>query len=207
MTVPSLTVNHDPDDAGNTAWDSPTTVVTLDAVTKRYRNAHVLNDVTLRLDGPRIHGLLGRNGAGKTTLLRILAGQALATAGTVHVFDDAPYENRKVLRRTATITEGQRYPDAYSVASVLTAARLHYPRWDDALAHVVSEIQRIQATYGDDAFAMLSGVSLTNEKSYLVGKFARLALHTANLDYNGRFCMVSAGAGNKKAFGIDRAAN
>ena len=63
------------------------------------------------------------------------------------------------------------------------------------------------AAHGDDAFAMLSGVSLTNEKSYLIGKFARLALHTANLDYNGRFCMVSAGAGNKKALGIDRNAN
>src|SRR5262249_56077862 len=79
--------------------------------------------------------------------------------------------------------------------------------WDDALDRVVAEIRRIQEAYGDDAFAMLSGVSLTNEKSYLVGKFARLALGTANLDYNGRFCMVSAGAGNKKAFGIDRAAN
>lgn len=79
--------------------------------------------------------------------------------------------------------------------------------WDDALNRVVGEIRRIQATYGDDAFAMLSGVSLTNEKSYLVGKFARLALHTANLDYNGRFCMVSAGAGNKKALGVDRAPN
>ena len=79
--------------------------------------------------------------------------------------------------------------------------------WDEALSTVVSEIQRIQATYGDDAFAMLSGVSLTNEKSYLIGKFARLALHTANLDYNGRFCMVSAGAANKKALGIDRASN
>jgi assimilatory nitrate reductase catalytic subunit len=54
---------------------------------------------------------------------------------------------------------------------------------------------------------MLSGVSLTNEKSYLIGKFARLALQTANLDYNGRLCMVSAGAGNKKALGIDRASN
>ncbi len=54
---------------------------------------------------------------------------------------------------------------------------------------------------------MLSGVSLSNEKSYLIGKFARLALHTANLDYNGRFCMVSAGAANKKALGIDRNAN
>ncbi len=79
--------------------------------------------------------------------------------------------------------------------------------WDEALSQVVSEIQRIQATYGDDAFAMLSGVSITNEKSYLVGKFARLALHTANLDYNGRYCMVSAGVGNKKALGMDRAPN
>ena len=79
--------------------------------------------------------------------------------------------------------------------------------WDQALDRVVWEIRRIQADYGDDAFAMLSGVSLTNEKSYLVGKFARLALHTANLDYNGRFCMVSAGTGNKKALGIDRNPN
>jgi assimilatory nitrate reductase catalytic subunit len=79
--------------------------------------------------------------------------------------------------------------------------------WEQALDRVVTEIKRIQATYGDDAFAMLSGVSLTNEKSYLIGKFARLALHTANLDYNGRYCMVSAGTGNKKALGVDRSPN
>ena len=51
------------------------------------------------------------------------------------------------------------------------------------------------------------GCLLTNEKSYLVGKFARVALKTRNLDYNGRLCMVSAGAGNKKAFGLDRGSN
>jgi assimilatory nitrate reductase catalytic subunit len=79
--------------------------------------------------------------------------------------------------------------------------------WDAALDRVVAEIRRIQSAHGPDAFAMLSGVSLTNEKSYLVGKFARLALGTANLDYNGRLCMVSAGAANKKALGIDRASN
>lgn len=79
--------------------------------------------------------------------------------------------------------------------------------WDDALDRVVGEIRRIQSAHGRDAFAMLSGVSLTNEKSYLVGKFARLALKTRHLDYNGRLCMVSAGAGNKKAFGLDRASN
>lgn len=79
--------------------------------------------------------------------------------------------------------------------------------WDYAMEKTVSEIKRIQAEYGNDAFAMLSGVSLSNEKSYLSGKFARVALKTKNLDYNGRLCMVSAGAGNKKAFGVDRISN
>jgi assimilatory nitrate reductase catalytic subunit len=79
--------------------------------------------------------------------------------------------------------------------------------WESAMSKVTSEIQRIQGAHGNDAFAMLSGVSLSNEKSYLVGKFARVALKTANLDYNGRLCMVSAGAGNKKAFGMDRGSN
>lgn len=79
--------------------------------------------------------------------------------------------------------------------------------WDTALDRVTAEIQRIQQTYGKDAFSILSGVSLTNEKSYLMGKFARVAVKTSNLDYNGRLCMVSAGAGNKKAFGLDRTSN
>lgn len=79
--------------------------------------------------------------------------------------------------------------------------------WETAMSRTVNEIKRIQSTHGNDAFAMLSGVSLTNEKSYMIGKFARVALKTANLDYNGRLCMVSAGAGNKKAFGLDRISN
>ena len=36
---------------------------------------------------------------------------------------------------------------------------------------------------------------------------SRIALGTANIDYNGRLCMVSAGAANRMAFGVDRAAN
>lgn len=77
----------------------------------------------------------------------------------------------------------------------------------DAIPRVAAEIERIQRDYGPDAMAILSGASLTTEKTYLMGKFARVCLKTANIDYNGRLCMVSAAAGNKKAFGIDRAAN
>jgi assimilatory nitrate reductase catalytic subunit len=76
--------------------------------------------------------------------------------------------------------------------------------WDEALDRVASEIQRIQQVYGRDAFAVYSGSSLATEKCYLMGKFARVALATKHVDYNGRLCMVSAAAANKKAFGIDR---
>jgi assimilatory nitrate reductase catalytic subunit len=79
--------------------------------------------------------------------------------------------------------------------------------WEPALARVAAEMKRIQGANGNDAFAVLTGASLTNEKAYLMGKFARVALRTANIDYNGRLCMVSAGAASKKVFGIDRAAN
>ncbi|MEP0546941.1 MAG: molybdopterin oxidoreductase family protein [Rhodothermales bacterium] len=79
--------------------------------------------------------------------------------------------------------------------------------YDEAIRRVADEIDRIQREYGNDAFAILSGASLTTEKTYLMGKFAHMALKTANIDYNGRLCMVSAAAGNKKSFGVDRAAN
>lgn len=77
----------------------------------------------------------------------------------------------------------------------------------EAINRVAAEIARIQSTYGNGAFGLLSGASLTTEKAYLMGKFARVCLKTPFIDYNGRLCMVSAGAGNKKAFGVDRAAN
>lgn len=79
--------------------------------------------------------------------------------------------------------------------------------YDQAIQRVAAEIERIQTQHGPHAFALLSGASLTTEKTYLMGKFAHMCLKTSNIDYNGRLCMVSAAAGNKKAFGIDRAAN
>ena len=76
--------------------------------------------------------------------------------------------------------------------------------YDDAIARTAGEIARLQKTHGNNAVAILGGASLTTEKTYLLGKFARVCLKTPYIDYNGRLCMVSAGAANKKAFGIDR---
>jgi assimilatory nitrate reductase catalytic subunit len=79
--------------------------------------------------------------------------------------------------------------------------------YDEAIARTASEIARLQSAHGPSAVGVLSGASLTTEKAYLMGKFARVCLKTPYIDYNGRLCMVSAGAANKKAFGIDRTTN
>ena len=76
--------------------------------------------------------------------------------------------------------------------------------WDYALDFVADRVRALQAEYGNDSIAMFGGGGLTNEKAYALGKFARVALRTKNVDYNGRFCMSSAAAATNRAFGIDR---
>lgn len=76
--------------------------------------------------------------------------------------------------------------------------------WDEAMAVISERFQAISEKYGPDANAVYGGGSLTNETAYLLGKFARVALGTRYIDYNGRFCMSAAASAGSKTFGIDR---
>jgi ABC-2 type transport system ATP-binding protein len=61
-------------------------LISVDALTKKYRNVTALDGLTLDIDAG-IVGLVGSNGAGKTTLLKILLGLIDATSGEAKVFD------------------------------------------------------------------------------------------------------------------------
>jgi len=115
----------------------------------------------------------------------------------------------KLCPKGVTAYQQVNHPDRllYPLVRDRRGADLRRASWDEALDRVASEITRIQDTYGRDAFGVYSGSSLVTENTYLMGKFARVALKTKHIDYNGRLCMVSAAAANKKAFGIDRAAS
>ena len=73
------------------------------------------------------------------------------------------------------------HPDRLTTALRRDDASLHgfsaLP-YQDAIRRVATEIGRIQQTYGQSAIALLSGASLTTEKTYLMGKFARVCLRT-----------------------------
>ncbi|RDU36774.1 nitrite reductase [Neobacillus piezotolerans] len=76
--------------------------------------------------------------------------------------------------------------------------------WDEAYDLIVKNFKKLQAEYGKDSLSVYGGVSMTNEKCYLTGKFARVGLQTRYIDYNGRFCMSSAAGGLNRSLGIDR---
>ncbi|HWH94863.1 MAG TPA: molybdopterin oxidoreductase family protein [Baekduia sp.] len=76
--------------------------------------------------------------------------------------------------------------------------------WDEALDRVAGAFERCARRDGPDAVGVFGGGGLTNEKAYQLGKFARVALRTSAIDYNGRFCMSSAATASQRAFGLDR---
>jgi assimilatory nitrate reductase catalytic subunit len=75
--------------------------------------------------------------------------------------------------------------------------------WDQALDKVAVEIQRIQGSYGRDAFAIVSTGQIMTEEFYTLGKLARGVIGTNNYDGNTTLCMSSAVSGYKRSFGSD----
>ncbi|MEV5239160.1 molybdopterin oxidoreductase family protein [Streptomyces cinnamoneus] len=82
--------------------------------------------------------------------------------------------------------------------------RLREATWPEALDRAARGLAATAERHGRDAVGVFGGGGLTNEKAYLLGKFARVVLRTPNIDYNGRFCMSSAAAAQRRAFGLDR---
>ena len=116
----------------------------------------------------------------------------------------SPLTTGSLCSKGATAYEQVNHRDRILAPLVRTGNDFHEATWDEALDAAAEGFLRIRHDYGADANALLSGGSLTNEKVYLLGKFARLAMKTPHIDYNGRFCMAAAGKANSLAFGADR---
>jgi assimilatory nitrate reductase catalytic subunit len=117
---------------------------------------------------------------------------------------ECPVAHGSVCKKGLAALEEPRHEERLLTPLVRRDGELVPASWDEALARVALNVKRVQLAYGRDAFGVFGGGSLTNEKAYLLGKFARVALKTANIDYNGRFCMSSAAAAMRSVYGLDR---
>ncbi|RSM70025.1 nitrite reductase [Kibdelosporangium aridum] len=117
--------------------------------------------------------------------------------------DDFPTNRGGLCAKGWTAAELLGHPGRLLTPLVRTD-RLRPASWTEALDRITAAIQASQRRYGPDSVGCFGGGGLTNEKAYLLGKFARVALRTSAVDYNGRFCMSSAAVAANRAFGMDR---
>ncbi len=124
--------------------------------------------------------------------------------------EDFPLNHGMLCPKGTTVYQTVNHPDRLTYPLMRRGGKnspLERASWNEVLDTIARRFRDIQAEHGKDAVAIYSGSSLTNEKSYLMGKFARVALGTRHCDYNGRLCMSSTTGANERALGIDRAAN
>ncbi|WP_458779121.1 molybdopterin oxidoreductase family protein [Arthrobacter sp. D3-16] len=118
---------------------------------------------------------------------------------------DFPTNRGGLCRKGWTSATLLNHPGRITEPLLKGADGVHRPiSWDHALDLAASAVRDARARYGRDSVGVFGGGGLTNEKAYMLGKFARLALGTSRIDYNGRFCMSSAAAAGMRAFGVDR---
>ncbi|AQP45239.1 molybdopterin oxidoreductase family protein [Tessaracoccus flavus] len=115
-----------------------------------------------------------------------------------------PTNRGRLCQKGWTAAEVLTTPDRLTSPLIRRDDELVPTDWDTALSFVADTLLRLRADHGPESVAVFGGGGLTNEKAYQLGRFARVALATPNIDYNGRFCMSSAAAGGRRAFGLDR---
>ncbi|MFC5942331.1 molybdopterin oxidoreductase family protein [Micromonospora harpali] len=129
------------------------------------------------------------------------------TGGRVEVLPrDFPTNRGGLCQKGWTAAELLDHPDRLTTPLVRDAGtgQLRPASWAEAMERVAGGVRAVQDRHGRDAVAVFGGGGLTNEKAYALGKFARVALRTRHVDYNGRWCMSSAAAAGNRAFGVDR---
>ncbi len=99
--------------------------LTAEHVCKTIRNAPILQDVNLTLEGGTVYGFVGRNGSGKTMLFRALSGLMKLTQGTVSLDGQVLHRDFSVLPSLGIVLEHVgMYPNLTALENLRYVARL-----------------------------------------------------------------------------------
>lgn len=97
---------------------------------KKFGEKTALDDMSFRIGGGSVFGLVGSNGAGKSTFLRTAAGVYRPDGGEVLVDGAAPFENPRVKERVCFIADYPYFPPQATLTEMAGLLSKLYPRWD-----------------------------------------------------------------------------
>ncbi|MBN1589575.1 MAG: ABC transporter ATP-binding protein [Pirellulales bacterium] len=111
------------------------TVISVEAVHKRFGDKAVLRGVDLAIPRGSVVGLLGKNAAGKSTLLKCLLGLLRTDAGQIQVFDEEPWSlSADAKARLGYVPQEVNLYGWMRVGQMVEYTAAFYPRWNATLA-------------------------------------------------------------------------
>lgn len=88
-------------------------------LTKKFKEATVLDNVNISFEKGKVHGLIGRNGSGKTMLMKSICGIVPPTAGEIIVNDKRIGKDADIPEKVGVIIETPGFIPNYSAYSNL----------------------------------------------------------------------------------------
>ena len=100
-------------------------VIKVRNVTKTFKEATVLKDVTVSFERGKIYGIIGRNGSGKTVLFKCICGLIPVTQGEITVLGQSIGDGLKVPKGVGAIIETPGFlPNVYGYRNLYYLASL-----------------------------------------------------------------------------------
>ncbi len=93
--------------------------ITIENVVKRFKDATVLNKISVNFEQGKVHGLIGRNGSGKTMLMKCICGIVPLTSGKISVNGKAIGKDVDIPENVGVIIETPGFLPNYSAYSNL----------------------------------------------------------------------------------------
>lgn len=139
------------------------TVIKTNRLTKRYRRARGITNLSITVNKGDIYGFIGSNGAGKSTTIRVLLGLIRANAGKAEVFGfDVNRRKREILSDIGYIpSEVSYYPGMRVSDALRMSAQLR--RRDCAL-----EARRLCGALSLDMNRKIQELSFGNKKKLAI---------------------------------------
>ena len=83
-------------------------------LTKKFKEAVVLDKVSIDFETGKVHGLIGRNGSGKTMLMKCICGIVPPTSGEIYVNDQRIGKDTDIPKNVGVIIETPGFIPNYS---------------------------------------------------------------------------------------------
>ena len=83
-------------------------------LTKKFKDAVVLDNVSIDFETGKVHGLIGRNGSGKTMLMKCICGIVPMTSGEIYVNDKRIGKDTDIPKNVGVIIETPGFIPNYS---------------------------------------------------------------------------------------------